>query len=64
MTFMDANGGYYTVSVTKHKSQPDGYTGGMKNKFAETQAKIEAAEVEVEQEVHNESNCRNVRIGI
>lgn len=48
MTFMDANGGYYTVSVTKHKSQPDGYTGGMKNKFAETQAKIEAAEAEQE----------------
>lgn len=25
MSFMDAAGNFYTVTVTKHKSQPDGY---------------------------------------
>ena len=25
MSFMDANGNFYTMSITKHKSQPDGY---------------------------------------
>ena len=42
MSFMDAAGSFYTVTVTKHKGQPDGYTGGIKNKFAEK------AEAEVE----------------
>lgn len=26
MSFMDAEGNFYTVQVTKHKAQPDGYT--------------------------------------
>jgi len=46
ISFMDANGGFYTVTITKHKSQPDGYTGGIKNKFVE-KAEAEAL-VEVE----------------
>lgn len=26
MSFKDAEGNYYTVAITKHKSKPDGYT--------------------------------------
>jgi hypothetical protein len=44
ISFMDANGGFYTVTVTKHKSQPDGYTGGIKNKYVETKEKEKEAE--------------------
>lgn len=28
MSFMDENGNYYTMTITKHKSCPDGYNGG------------------------------------
>jgi hypothetical protein len=34
MSFMDAAGNYYTVTVTKHKSCPDGYSGIEKEKPA------------------------------
>lgn len=27
MSFMGTNGGYYTVTITKHKARPDGYSG-------------------------------------
>lgn len=27
MSFMGVNGGYYTVTITKHKARPDGYSG-------------------------------------
>lgn len=35
MSFMDANGNYYTMTVTKHKSSPDGYNGGDDKYIAE-----------------------------
>lgn len=29
MSFMDIDGNYYSMTITKHKTAPDGYKGGM-----------------------------------
>lgn len=54
MSFMDENGNYYTMTITKHKACPDGYNGGNDKFVPEEEIVAEVSAVNMDLADENE----------